>query len=240
MPVFLSRRGSQKRTFLSLAGSVAIVPLMALALIFFGAGNRAFADDAESVDVGADSSPPPTLIPGPTWEEANPVLEIPQECNPRESSNPCDARASAAVKDSSSSSDDDDEDDVETAGGGAPSVAPPGDANANSAEASSGDDFAMGGVNDYENQEIEEPPMIASSGWVVAYPMNTNAYPVNTNSAARMNLMAARSPWHFSSPLTSAATPPLNPGPWMSSPMMNFGRPAGGPMMMPGMAFRTR
>jgi hypothetical protein len=199
--------------------------------MFFGARGTTYADDGDSVSVEPDSSAPPTLIPDTTWESANQVLELPQECDPHSASLPCDERASGTVRDSSSGSDDDDEDDVETAGIGpaAPSAPAPND----DATAGSGDDFAMGGVNEYESEGIEEAPMMVSSGWAVAYP-------VNTNSGPRMAMMASRSPWHFasgmSSPMTPAATP-LN-SPWRSSPMSAWSRPAGGPMMTPGMAFR--
>jgi hypothetical protein len=232
MPVFFSRRGSRKRTFLSLAGSVVFATVFAAALMSLGAGGISYADDGDSASVEPDSGTPLTLIPDTTWESANQVLELPQECDPNVASLPCEERASTAAKDSSSSSDDDDDDDVETAGiGPAAQPAPAPDENA---AATTGGDFAMGGVTEYESEGNEEPPMVASYGWVVTYP-------VNNNSGPRMAMMAARSPWHFapgmSSPLTQAATPLSSP--WMSSPMGGaWGRPAGGPMMMPGMAFR--
>ncbi len=241
MPVFFSRRGSQDRTFLKLAGSVVFAWLVVVALMFAG---RASADDFDPV-VGAppdpaasaepEPAPPPTLIPDTTWESANQVLEIPQECNPEHASIPCEHKEVAVTSDSSSSSDDDDDEDIETAGikSGAGS-----DANGGGG----GDTLAMqqmDGVSEYQNEGSEEPAMMAP-GWVVS-----GVYPSNPNAGPRMAMMAARSPWHFasnpmSSPLTQAARPPLNSGPWMSSPMTSWNRPAGGPMMMPGMSFRIR
>jgi hypothetical protein len=242
MPVFCSRRGSQYRTFLNLAGSVVVVALTVFALTLFGARRNAFAADeadaSASIDAdsaSADSTAPPTLIPDARWEEANQVLELPQECNPELATMPCDQRPSS-VADSSSSSDDDDDEDVETAGiKSAPGL---------DAENGGGGALAMqpmDGVEEYENQPMEEAPILASA-WIAA-----PAYVANTNNAPRMALMAARSPWHFggspmSGPLTQAATPPLGYGysPWATSPMTTWNRPAGGPMIMPGMSFRMR
>ncbi|MDO8431431.1 MAG: hypothetical protein Q7S58_03380 [Candidatus Binatus sp.] len=235
MPVSYSRRGSQNRTFLNLTGSVAVVSVVVFALMFAG-GGVSYADDPDSgISAAPDSDAPPTLIPDTTWESANQVLELPQECNPEHASIPCDQHPVAVANDSSSSSDDDDEEDVETAGIKSGAV--------NDADAGGGDALAMqqwGVVDEYENEGAEASAMMTPTGWVV-----TGVYPANTNAGPRMALMAGRSPWHFatapmSSPLTQAARPPLNFGPWMTSPSTTWNRPAGGPMMMPGMSLRMR
>ena len=244
MHVFLRRRSGQKHTYDNQIGSLIAVSMLTVALIFFGAARDSLAGDGDSVEVAADPSAAPTLTPDSSspdsnWEEANQVLEIPQACSQDGVAVACDKRADASFNDSSSSGDDDDEEDIETVG--PVRTAPTLDGDATSGDSA----VAMqqyGGVDDYQNELAEAPIMMPPTGWSVAssYP---SAYPMNPNSRPRMALMAARSPWHWgpmpmSSPLTPAARPPLNPGPWMSSPAMTWGRPAGSLMVMPNMPFR--
>ena len=247
MHVFLRRRSGQKHTYDYLTGSLIAVSMLAVALIFCGAARDSFADDGDSVEVAPDPSAAPSVFsdsispdsgwPDSNWEETNQVLEIPQTCSQDGIAVACDQRADTTVNDSSSSGDDDDEEDVETVG--PVRTAPTLDQDA------TGNDPAVatqqwGSVGDYENEVAEAPMIIPPTGWAVA-----SAYPMNSNSGPRMALMAARSPWHWtpmamSSPLTPAARPPLNQGPWMTSSAMTWNRPAGSPMIMPNMSFRMR
>jgi len=244
MHVFVSRRSGQKHTYGYLTGSLIAFSMLVLALIFLGATRDSFADDdGDAVAIAPDLSSAPSVTPDSispdsNWEEANQVLEIPQACNQDGVAVACDQRADASVSDSSSTGDDDDDEDVETVG--PVRTAPTLDEDANSTDSAVASQ-QWGSVGDYENEGVEAPVIIPPTGWTVA-----SAYPMNTNQGPRMALMAARSPWHWgptamSSPLTQAARPPLNQGPWMTSPSMTWNRPAGSPMMMPGtMAFRMR
>ncbi len=79
-----------------------------------------------------------------------------------------------------------------------------------------------GTLDDYQNQQAYGVPYA-----VYAYPMivasGTMNRPLPSPASAYVPM---------SGPLTQAARPPLNPGPWMMSPSLSpFSHPAGNPMM---------
>ena len=80
-----------------------------------------------------------------------------------------------------------------------------------------------GTLDDYQNEPGYGIPYgMSPYGMTVAVgTMNRSLSPVPASAYVPM-----------SSPLTQAARPPLNPGPWMTPPSMSaFSRPAGSPMM---------
>lgn len=85
-----------------------------------------------------------------------------------------------------------------------------------------------GTLDDYQNEPAYGIPYgMSPYGMTVAVgTMNGNIAPIPSSAYAPM-----------SSPLTQAARPPLNAGPWMTHPSMSaFSHPAGNPMMGMSMA----
>jgi len=184
----------------------------ALAMTVFVNARAAFSQDADSgtsVDPSWERTGP--AIDGDA-ESADKVLEIPQA--------PCTKDGvSVACADTNPAGSDDDNDQAINA----PSPgAPPPTLDEDTASSAAPDDQDWGTVDDYQNQP--------------AYGVPYAVYPYPTTVAGRMNgpsQLPASALAPMSSPITQAARPPLNPGPWMLSPSMStFSRPAGSPMMM--------
>jgi len=187
----------------------------ALAITVFADAGAGFSQDAADPGVGADSSWDNT---GPTIDEdaasADKVLELPQvTCAKDAAPDTCDTADS-----------DSNDDDSQAINAPSPSAPPPtvDDGTANSGTP----DDDWGNVEDYQNQQVVAVPY-------VAYP-----YPVTVGSTAAVGgtmnrpQVPASAYVPMSSPITQAARPPLNPGPWMLSPSMSmYSRPAGNTMM---------
>lgn len=175
----------------------------------------AFSQDAPesgtSVDANWDST-------GPNIDEdaasADKVLEIPQaKCDNDGTSAPCDAPAASG---------DDDNDQAINA----PSPGSPPQVYDDDTASSGAPDEDWGNADDYQNQQVYAVPY---GGYGYPYTINT---PLTMN---RPSPVPASAYAPMSSPLTQAARPSLNQGPWMTPPTMSaFSRPAGSPMM--GMA----
>jgi hypothetical protein len=146
-------------------------------------------------------------------ETANKVLEIPQAtCTGDTASVPCDAAADA-------------NDDDGTQAINAPSPGAPPQVLDDDTASSGAPDQDWGDADDYKNQQVYAVPYA-----VYPYPYPATVARSNSTSAVPASAYAP-----LSSPITQAARPPLNQGPWMNPPTMSaFGRPAGSPMM--GMA----
>ncbi len=170
----------------------------------------AFSQDAEDSAAGTDASLEST---GPALDEdaqtADKVLEIPQlTCATDDVSVPCDDGA-----------------DADAGAGGqainAPSPGAPPTLDADTADASSPNQD-WGTVDDYQNEQANAVPYA-----VYPYPTILAAGTMN-----RPSPFPAPAYMLMSNPLTAAARPPLNPGPWMMSPSLSpFSHPAGTPMM---------
>lgn len=187
--------------------------LAALAMTVFVNARAAFSQDAGDPGVGVDASSDST---GPAIDEdaasADKVLELPQVTS-----------ASDGAPDTSGSPDADANDDSQAINAPSPGAPPPAldDDTANSGTA----DDDWGTVNDYQNQQVSAAPYMAYS-----YPTTvaTTAVPETMNRPQ----VPASAYVAMSSPITQAARPPLNPGPWMLSPSMSmYSRPAGNAMM---------
>jgi hypothetical protein len=182
------------------------------------------APTASSIDVTAASVDPTATVTDETEASAEPsgppidasaasaekVLEIPQaKCSDSndQPTAPCDGT------DANKAATDDDQ------SLNAPSPgAPPGDDTAYAAP-----EPDWGTVDDYQNQQVDNGPYV-----IYPYPggvVGTLQRPTQVSSSGFVAM---------SSPLTQAARPPLNQGPWMIPPTMStFARPAGSPMMRP-------
>ena len=87
-----------------------------------------------------------------------------------------------------------------------------------------------GDATDYQNQQVYAAP------YAYPYRLRRVGARAQRESAIAGSRVCISLP--MSSPITQAARPPLNPGPWMNPPTMSaFGRPAGSPMM--GMASQS-
>jgi hypothetical protein len=180
----------------------------ALALILFIGARPAFAQDAADSGTSTDASWERT---GPSLDEdaesADKVLEIPQaSCNKEGASVECPST---------------DEDGNQTVYAPSPG-APPATMDDDTADSDLPNED-WGTISEYQDQPS------------YAIPYGMAAYGVTATGGAsgyRSPLPAsAYVPMTTSSPLTQAARPPLNPGPWMLQPSMSaFGRPAGSPM----------
>jgi hypothetical protein len=187
----------------------------ALAMTVFVNARSAFAQEAAesgtSVDANWDRTAP-TI--DDSASSADKVLEIPQAtCNKDDPSDPCNA--------SSATSDDPNDEAINAPQPGSP---PPvlDDDTASSAAT----DPDWGDATDYQNQQVYAAPY--------AYPY-AYGYGVGVPRYANPQSAVPASAYAPSSPITQAARPPLNPGPWMNPPTMSaFSHPAGSPMM--GMA----
>jgi hypothetical protein len=202
----------------------------ALAITVFA--NARFAFSQEVTDPGADADSSAVADSGnsvdTSWERSGPaidedaetadkVLEIPQATCPKDGAPaPCD-----------SSSDDDSDDDSQAINAPSPGAPP---AVFDDDTASSGaPDQDWGTVDEYQNQQVYE-------GYPYPYPI-TVAVPQSLNRPSQASASAFEP---MSSPITQAARPPLNQGPWMNPPTMSaFSRPAGSPMMPMMMSGRS-
>jgi hypothetical protein len=159
-----------------------------------------------SVDASWDSSGPAIDEDAETAEK---VLEIPQACT-KDASGTCASTTGDGT--------DDDGQAINAPSPGAPPQPSVDDDTANSGAS----DPDWGNVDDYQNQQVSAVPY-------VAYP-----YPYPITGAGTMRRTSQSPPSAFapmSSPITQAAQPPLNQGPWMTpSSMSAFSRPAGSPM----------
>ncbi|HET7199762.1 MAG TPA: hypothetical protein VFI80_02970 [Burkholderiales bacterium] len=207
-----------------LATALAIVVLLLLS----GPG-RAIAADAG--DAGADADW--EQVPNPDDPKPDQVLEIPQACTRDGVTVPCDDDSNLASAPRDSSGDDDDEDDTDIARRGSPGSAGSPAANDGSGSADAQPDW--GSVDEYQNEEAYVPAQVPygqvpyGASYAVVRPSGTGRPMTPVPASAYPVPMVA-----MSSPLTAAATPPLNPtgGPWMTPPSMSpFARPAGSAMM---------
>lgn len=151
-------------------------------------------------------------------ETADKVLEIPQAVCSKDGAGPsCSTDADR---------DDDDDDDSQVINAPSPGAPPPTLDDDTTSSAAPPDDW--GDVDDYQNQQVYAAP------YAVPYAV---PYPYQVTSAAPTNQLSPPSTFvPMSSPLTPAARPPLNPGPWMLSPH-TYSHPAGSPMIGMAMGF---
>jgi len=181
----------------------------ALAMTVLVNARAAFSQDAEDSAAGTDAS---SESSGPAVdggaETADKVLEIPQlTCANDGISVPCGGGDEDADADSQAIN--------------APSLGAPPTLDADTADAS-GPNQDWGTLYDYQNQQAYGVPYA-----VYPYPMTVAVGTMN-----RPSPYPALAYVPMSSPLTQAARPPLNPGPWMMSPSLSmFSHPAGNPMM---------
>ena len=192
-----------------------IATCAALALTLYVNARSAFAQEDPESGTSVDASWDRI---GPTIDEdaasADKVLEIPQAActTDDDASVPCDNSTTAA-----NDNDPDDQTINAPQPGSPPSVYDDDTASSGAPEPDWGD------ADDYQNQQV----------YAVPYAVYPYAYGINV---ARTNNGPASIPSSgfapMSSPITQAATPSLNQGPWMNPPTMSaFGRPAGSPMM---------
>ncbi len=185
----------------------------ALAMTVLVSARAAFSQDAGDSAAVADASREGT---GPALdgdaETADKVLEIPQvACADDGVSVPC--------ADGSDEEGDDSDEDGETINASSPGAPPTLDNSSADARSPNGD---LGTPDEYQNQPAYAVPYV-----VYAYPVTAAAGTMNRPSPFPASRYAP-----MSGPLTQAARPPLNPGPWMLSPSMSaFSRPAGNPMI---------
>jgi len=193
---------------------VIIATCAALALTVFVNARSAFSQEDPVSGTSVDANWNPAA---PTIDEdaasADKVLEIPQAaCTKDDPSGSCDSTTTAA-------NDDDPNDQTINAPmpGSPPSVL-------DDDTASSGaPDQDWGDANDYQNQQVYAVPYA-----VYGYPYGVTV--ARTTNGSMSGPTSSFAP--MSSPITQAARPPLNQGPWMTPPTMSaFGRPAGSPMM---------
>jgi hypothetical protein len=194
-----------------------IATCAALALTLYVNAHPAFAQEdpvsGTSVDANWDRTGPPI---DEDAASADKVLEIPQaSCTSSDTSVPCDDSTTAA-----NDNDPDDQTINAPQPGSPPSVYDDDTASSGAPEPDWGD------AADYQNQQV----------YAIPYAVYPYAYGVNVARASNGPASVSASGFApMSSPITQAARPPLNQGPWMNPPTMSaFGRPAGNPMM--GMA----
>jgi hypothetical protein len=195
-----------------------VTMLAALAMTVFVSARAAFSQDADDYGTGAVSG----ASVDPSWDSGGPaidesaesaekVLEIPQATCADGSSGPCDADADA---DSNTATDND----GQAINAPSPGAPPPTVVDETASSAPSTDDW--GTAADYQNQQVYAVPY-------AVYPYSVAA----TTGALNRPQVPASAYMPMSGPLTQAAQPPLNPGPWMNSASMSaFSRPAGSPM----------
>jgi len=183
-----------------------VVIFAALAMTVLVSARAAFSQDAEDSAAGADASGEPA---GPALdgdaETGDKVLEIPQvACADDGVSVPC-ADGSDEYADAIN----------------APSPGAPPTLDDDTADARSPNQD-WGTLDDYQNEPAYGVPYA-----VYSYRMTVAVGTMNRPSPSPASAYVP-----MSSPLTQAARPPLNPGPWMISPSMSaFSHPAGSPMM---------
>ena len=191
-----------------------IATFVTLAMTVFVNAHSAFSqEEAESgTSVDANWTSTASTIDAPTIDEsaasADKVLEIPQATCKDGSSGPCD------------DADDDDNDQAINA----PQPGSPPQVFDDDTASSGAPDDNWGDADDYQNQQVYAAVPYA----VYPYPYAVGAQ----QTANRPSPVPASAYAPMSSPITQAALPPLNPGPWMNPPTMSaFARPAGSPMM---------
>lgn len=179
----------------------------ALAMTVFVNARAAFSQDADSGTSVDDSWERPGPVIDEDAETAEKVLEIPQvTCAKDGASVPCDG--------ANADGDDDDSQAITAPSPGAPPTLD------DDTQASAAPDPDWCTLNDYQNQEANGVPY-------GVYP-----YPITVVGTMNRPSVPASAYVPISSPLTQAARPPLNPGPWMLRPSMSaFSHPAGSPMM---------
>jgi hypothetical protein len=198
-----------------------VATFVALAMTVFVNAHAAFSqeDPVSGSSVDADWASPASTIDSPVIDEsaasADKVLEIPRTaCTKDGATVPCDDTADADA-------DDPDDQAINAPMPGAPPQVYDDDT------ASAGTDPDWGDANDYQNQQVYAVP--------VPYPVYGYPYGVTVAQSNQPSPVPASAYVPMSSPITQAARPPLNQGPWMNTARMStFGRPAGSPMM--GMA----
>jgi hypothetical protein len=188
----------------------------ALAMTVFVNARTAFSQEeatsGTSVDADWDRTAP-TI--DDSASSADEVLEIPQAtCDKDDPSAPC---ATSAAK----------PDDPNDEAINAPQPGSPPPVLDDDTSASAATDPDWGDATDYQNQQVYAAPYAYpyAYGYGVGVVRNVNPQsPVPASAYAPM-----------SSPITQAARPSLNPGPWLNPPTLSaFSRPAGSPMI--GMA----
>ena len=182
----------------------------ALAMTVLVSARAAFSQDAEDSAAAADVSwegPGRSLDPALDGdaETGDKVLEIPQvACADDGVSVPC------------ADGSDEDADAINAPSPGAPPTLDDDTADARSPNQD------WGTLDDYQNEPAYGVPYA-----VYSYRMTVAVGTMNRPSPSPASAYVP-----MSSPLTQAARPPLNPGPWMISPSMSaFSHPAGSPMM---------
>ncbi len=200
-------------------GRMIVVVFAALAITVFVNVRAAFSQDA-AVSADADSSAPAAAGADADWERTGPaidedaetadkVLEIPQvTCAKDGAPDTCDGAGANA-----------NDDDGQAINAPSPGAPPPTLDDDTASNAGPNQDW--GTIDDYQNQQA------------YAFPYPLYPYPATVvGTMNRPSPLPASAYVPMSSPLTRAARPPLNPGPWMMPPSMSaFGRPAGSPMM---------
>jgi len=199
-----------------------VVVFAALAMTVFVNARFTFAQDAPDSGTSVDPNWARTGPPGPAIDEdvetADRVLEIPQAtCAKDGAAVPCDSTEADATPDGN-------DDGSQTINAPQPGAPPP---TLDDDTASAGTpDPDWGTVDEYQNQTTYAVPAYGVPYAVYAYPTTV----VGTTN--RRSQLPASSYAPMSSPITQAARPPLNQGPWMTpSTMSAFNRPAGSPMM---------
>ena len=190
-----------------------IATFVTLAMTVFVSAHSAFSqEEAESgTSVDANWTSTASTIDAPTIDEsaasADKVLEIPQATCKDGSSGPCDG------------ADDDDNDQAINA----PQPGSPPQVFDDDTASSGAPDSDWGDATDYQNQQVYA---------AVPYAVYPYPYAVGAQQTTNRPSPVPASAYAPSSPITQAALPPLNPGPWMNPPTMSaFARPAGSPMM---------
>jgi hypothetical protein len=198
-----------------------------LALMLFVNVRAALSQDAAESGTSVDANWE-RVDTGPSIDEdaasGDKVLEIPPaKCSNDDESGPCNANTNTDA-----SADDD-------GGIAAPSPgAPPQTFDEDTASTAQDPDW--GSVDEYQNQQAYNVPY-------AMYPYPYPVYPNQVNGGGALRRPPQSNFAPVNGPLTQAARPPLNQGPWMTPPTMStfsrpagsppaYGRPAGGPMTM--------
>lgn len=205
-------------------------------------------DSAAPIDAAtpADSAGPGDAIAAGNdssgdWQRANPdlstesaekVLELPQTaCVENGLSIPCDERIVVSNAPGTGSASDgqqnNQDDDGAHEGGGYAPASPQTFDDDTASVAPAGSEADWGSADDYANQT----PIYGLPYGAVQYGGGASRGPIYGNPQIPPSMVFPFPPRAMSSPLTQAARPPLNPGPWMTPPsMMMLSRPAGSPM----------
>jgi hypothetical protein len=194
-----------------------VATFVALAMAVFVNARFAFSQEDPASGTSVDANWEST---GPSIDEdaasADKVLEIPQaKCDNDDTSAPCDSSTAAGNDDNDQAIN-------------APSPGSPPQVYDDDTASSSAPDEDWGTADDYQNQQVYAVPY-AAYGYPYAV---TGPGPLTMNRPSQVPASAYVPMNPMSSPLTQAARPPLNQGPWMTPPSTSaFSRPAGSPMM---------